>query len=329
MAVLVDDKDWTLMNDWQRGLPLVSRPFRLIADRLDLSEAAVIDRLKALVAEGAVSRVGATCRPNTLGASTLAAVAAPSDRIDAVAGQINAEDGVNHSYLRENQWNIWFVATGPDRAAVDQLLNRIARTTGLRVLDLRLVRAFNVDLGFSLDGNAKMTRTRADSEDVVFEAGDRKIAQSLSDGLPLIPQPFATLATQLGRTETDVLDRVRVLSDAGILSRIGVIVRHRALGWRSNAMVVWQVPEDDIARKGLALTDVPGVTLCYQRDPVPDVWPYTLYCMIHGRSRAETLDVLSNARVDAGLVGTPYKVLFSQKCFKQTGALVGDRRAAS
>ena len=63
-----------------------------------------------------------------------------------------------------------------------------------------------------------------------------------------------------------------------------------------------------MTEKGKLLTKVPGVTLCYERRAVPDAWPYNLYCMIHGRSRSEALDVLSLARVRAELTGYDYKV---------------------
>ena len=42
----------------------------------------------------------------------------PDHRIEEVAAIVGAEEGVNHAYLRENRWNLWFVATGPDRARV-------------------------------------------------------------------------------------------------------------------------------------------------------------------------------------------------------------------
>ena len=323
-----DDLDWRLMNDWQRALPLVPRPFRTIADELHVDEGEILERLKSLLKGGAISRIGATTRPNTLAASTLAAVAAPPDRVDSVAEIINAQDGVNHSYERENDWNIWFVATGPTRAFVDDTLSDIERLTGLRVLDLRLVKPYNVDLGFALDGTGEMPPPVPFDESVPLEDADRKIMQALSEGMQAVPRPFENLAARLGREETDVIERIRSLAQAGVLSRIGLIVRHRALGWRSNAMVVFDIPPEDIDEKGRSLTKVPGVTLCYERRPVPDVWPYTLYCMIHGRSRSEALDVLSLARVRAHLSGYAYKVLFSTRCFKQTGALIDKRETA-
>ncbi|MDW3225769.1 MAG: AsnC family transcriptional regulator [Paracoccaceae bacterium] len=318
----LDALDWRLMNDWQRALPLVSRPFRDIARHLDTSEDCIIDRLQSLLETGAISRIGGTCRPNTLAASTLAAVAAPEGKIEEIAHIINAQEGVNHSYERENQWNIWFVATGPTRAFVDDILRRIADQTGLRVLDLRLKRPFNVDLGFALDGSNKLPQPREVDTNVRIEASDRAIMQALSEGMVATACPFAELADRLGQSEAAVLERVRALVEAGILSRIGVIVRHRALGWRANAMCVFVVPPEDIEACGRALTRVQGVTLCYERRPVKGVWPYTLYCMIHGRSRAETLDVLSQARVTAHMVPFEYRILFSTRCFRQQGALI-------
>jgi len=103
-------------------------------------------------------------------------------------------------------------------------------------------------------------------------------------------------------------------------------VRHRALGWRSNAMVVWKVPAAEIDRAGAALAVQPGVTLCYQRRPCARLWPYNLYCMIHAKSREEALGALDAATTAAGLIEAPRRVLFSVSCYKQTGALVAAGR---
>jgi DNA-binding Lrp family transcriptional regulator len=151
---------------------------------------------------------------------------------------------------------------------------------------------------------------------------DRPIMQALSDGLELVAQPFAALGATLGRSEADIIARVAALARARILTRVGVIVRHRALGWAANAMVVWQLPDDAIEPAGRALSQVPGVTLCYQRRTVPGVWDWPLFCMIHARSRPEALAVLDRARALPELAGVPHKILFSTRCFKQRGALI-------
>ena len=325
----LDPIDRALLDRWQRDLPLVPRPFTAIAASLDLDESEVLGRLERLVSAGAISRIGGTCRPNTAAASTLAAVAAPGHLVDDVAGAISAEPGVNHCYLREHEINIWFVATGPDRAHVDATLARIARATGLEVLDLRLVRPFNVDLGFGLEGTSKPLPPPRESDTTAIAPGDGAIIQELCEGLPIRPHPFAAVAEALGRSETDVLDRIRILVAAGVIGRVGVIVRHRALGWTSNAMVVWRAPESRIEAAGRSLVSVPGVTLCYQRRPAGETWPYTLYCMIHARSRSEALAILERASDAAGLCGVPSAMLFSIRCYMQRGALVAVSEGAA
>jgi hypothetical protein len=87
-------------------------------------------------------------------------------------------------------------------------------------------------------------------------------------------------------------------------------------------MVVWQLDDAEAAETGPRLAAQPGVTLCYQRRPAPGLWPYTLYAMIHARSREEALATLSTAEAGAGLAGRPREILFSLRCFRQRGATV-------
>jgi len=322
MAERFSEPDLRLLDDWQRGLPLVAQPFAAMAAVLGMDENEVIARLMALREAGAIARVGGTLRPQTAGASTLAALRVPGARLDEVAAIVGDEPGVNHSYLREHEWNLWFVATGPDAAHLDATLARIGQHTGLRVLNLPLVRAYTLDLGFSLSGARRAPGLCAAPDVAVLTEADRPLLQWMTKGLPLVPRPFATVAQSLGRDEDEVIARYAVLEAAGILQRIGVIVRHRALGWTANAMVVWQLPDERIDAAGAALAAHPGVTLCYRRRTVPGLWPYALFSMIHGRSRAEALGILARAARLPELEGARNRVLFSLRCFKQTGALV-------
>ena len=142
--------DFRLLNDWQRDLPLVPRPYQAIADALGVSESDVIERLTRLRAEGSLSRVGAVVRPNSIGASTLAAMAVPPERLEEVAGRVSARPEVNHNYEREHRLNLWFVVTAATPEQVRAVLRAIETDTGLPVLDLPLEREYHIDLGFDL-----------------------------------------------------------------------------------------------------------------------------------------------------------------------------------
>jgi DNA-binding Lrp family transcriptional regulator len=139
-----------LLNDFQHGLPLVPRPFAELAEKLGTTEDNVIETLKILQAQGYVSRVGAVFRANTIGASTLAAMAVPEDRLEAVAGLVNGYTEVNHNYQREHHFNLWFVVTAADEDTLHAVLQDIEQRTGLTVLYLPMLEDFHIDLGFDL-----------------------------------------------------------------------------------------------------------------------------------------------------------------------------------
>lgn len=325
----LDNIDYRLLDDFQRGFPLTPQPFRAIGALLGISEDAVMARLGTLAARGFISRVGATIRPNTAGASTLAALSVPLDRLEDVAATVGDEPGVNHSYLREDDWNLWFVVTAPDSAELQATLFRLESLIGLRILDLRLVRPFNIDLGFSLSGQTLPKSAPLPARIEVICASDRPLLQCLSAGLPLVARPYAALADGLGMTEGDIIARLENLMAGGIISRLGIIVHHRAMGWKANAMVVWSIPESQVPRAGFVAAGFPGVTLCYQRRTAPGVWPYTLYNMVHARSRDDALAVVNGLETLPEFSGIEHRVLFSTRCFKQSGALLHRREVAA
>jgi len=146
----LDRLDRELLDAYQHGFPLVPRPFAAIAAALGVDEATIIARLERLQSEGCVSRVGAVVAPHRTGWSTLAAMAVPEDRMEAVASMVSAYPDVNHNYEREHRLNLWFVVTGPDRAAVEAVLEEIGARAGLDVLDLPMEEAYRLDLGFPL-----------------------------------------------------------------------------------------------------------------------------------------------------------------------------------
>lgn len=139
-----------LLDDFQKDFPLSPRPYRALAKRLGCDEDTVLDLLRRMTEGGLVSRVGPVFAPHRAGASTLAAIAVPEERLDTVAALVSGYDEVNHNYEREHRFNLWFVVCAPDAARVAKVLDDIAERTGLAVMDLPLEEAFHIDLGFPL-----------------------------------------------------------------------------------------------------------------------------------------------------------------------------------
>lgn len=325
----IDTIDHRLLDEFQRGLALAPRPYAAIGKVLNIDEGEVIKRLSSLTERGYISRVGATIRPNTAGASTLAAMSVPLQQVETVAALVGAEAGINHSYLREDDWNLWFVATAPNSDELQALLDRLSAVTGFHILDLRLLRPFNIDLGFSLSGRSAPMPNRVLPRLELIRDEDRPLLQLFSLGMPLATRPYAAMADSLGKSEEWVIERLGTLIAAGIITRLGIIVHHRAMGWTANAMVVWDMPEHRILEAGQVAASFPGVTLCYQRCTVPGLWPYSLYNMVHARTREEALAVVKELQRRPQFANVAHRVLFSTRCFKQTGALVHRKEAAA
>lgn len=148
---------------------------------------------------------------------------------------------------------------------------------------------------------------------------DRRLLAAMQDGLPLVPRPYAEIGSQIGISEEEVTERIRHLQQNGIIRRMGIIVHHRPLGYRANAMVVWNLPPNQVEAFGNEVAKLDFVTLCYQRQPDLE-WPYNLYTMIHGRDRGSVMGRVRTLLSLAPTENIDHQVLFSNRRFKQHGA---------
>jgi DNA-binding Lrp family transcriptional regulator len=200
------------------------------------------------------------------------------------------------------------------------MLARVARLAGIAVIKLPLVEEYHIDLGFLLDGgDAPRMQRAATPRHVALDATERRLIAALEDGLALEPHPYAALGARAGLGEQAVIDRLARWQDEGLIRRFGVVVRHHELGWRANAMAVWDVPDEVVARFGARLAGAAGVTLAYARARARPAWPYNLFCMVHGTERGAVAARVAALGESLGLDAFPHAVLFSRTRFKQTG----------
>lgn len=137
---------------------------------------------------------------------------------------------------------------------------------------------------------------------------DVQIIKELQNGLPLAGRPYKIIADRLKMSEEELINRVRVLIENGIIRRFGAAVRHQDLGFKANAMVVWDVPDDNANDVGGKMAGFREVTHCYQRPRYPN-WPYNLFTMVHGRSREECARIAGEISRAVGV--DRYELLFS------------------
>jgi len=310
-----------LIDRWQHGFPLVEKPFEVVGRFAALDQDETIGIFRKMRENEVISRVGAVVRPNTVGASTLAAMQVPEERLEQVAALVSREPLVTHNYEREHALNLWFVIAGSGQEAIAATMQRINRQTGLEVVDLPMFEAYHLGLGFSLGAAPPHRREVANPADYRPDPRDKAILAAIEDGLPLIERPYRAVADTLDLRQSEVIDRLDHMNASGIVTRFGCVVRHEKLGYRSNAMAVWDVPDDRLDGVVESFARHPKVTLCYRRPRHPPLWPYNIFCMVHARSRWDAFAVLDeiNLEADTGLLRQA--VLFSKRCFKQRGAV--------
>lgn len=154
----------------------------------------------------------------------------------------------------------------------------------------------------------------------MLDARDRQLLEKVQLGLPVCSRPYAEIGDTLSMPEAEVIERLARLKQKGLIKRMGVIVKHHQLGYRANAMIVWNIPDNLVKQLGARISQFAFVTLCYQR-PRQVEWPYNLYCMIHGKDRATVLAQLEQLSDACGLAEFDREILFSRRCFKQRGAI--------
>ncbi|MEY3219401.1 MAG: Heme d1 biosynthesis protein NirD / Heme d1 biosynthesis protein NirL [Pseudomonadota bacterium] len=156
---------------------------------------------------------------------------------------------------------------------------------------------------------------------MLLDYRDWNIIEAIQKGLPLVTKPYAFIGAQIGLSESEVISRIEQLQKANIIKRFGIVVRHRQLGYRSNGMVVWDIPDDQVTEIGKKIKNFEFVTLCYRRPrKLPD-WRYNLFCMIHGQDRENVKEKVALIIEQCRFQHLHYEILFSRRCFKQCGAM--------
>lgn len=146
-AAELDETDRAIINALQGEFPICDHPYALAAAPLGLDEATLIGCLQDLLARGVLTRFGPMFQIERMGgAFCLAALAAPEERFDDVAAQVNALPQVAHNYRREHALNMWFVLATESADAIAAAARAIEAATGLDVFLFPKEREFFVEM---------------------------------------------------------------------------------------------------------------------------------------------------------------------------------------
>lgn len=148
---------------------------------------------------------------------------------------------------------------------------------------------------------------------------DRAIISASQAGLPLTPEPYRSLAEQIGISTDELMRRLIHMQEQGIIRRIGAIPNHYKLGYKHNGMTVWDIEDAYIDELGKKIGTLDFVSHCYHRPRhLPD-WPYNLFAMVHGKSAAAAELQIQQIADLLGDHCRAHEVLYSTRILKKTG----------
>ncbi len=145
----LDAKDKAILNETQVNFPITSRPYSEIAQRVNLTEQEVLERVKRLKKSGYIRRIGPNFNSEKLGfVSTLCTAKVPKERIKEFVKIVNSYRGVTHNYQRHDRFNIWFTFIAPTMADIETALEEIREKTNIEIYSFPATKIFKIDVKF-------------------------------------------------------------------------------------------------------------------------------------------------------------------------------------
>lgn len=319
-----DDVDKALLTEVQKGFPVAHRPFEILGEKLGITEQECLRRVAALKDGQVIRQLSAIFDTRALGyQSTLIAMKAPPERVDEAAEVINQHPGVSHNYKRNDPFNIWYTLAVPPGDSLEQtakILHVLAKAE--ETILLPTLRLYKIGVKLDLTGQ----ESELESKEEIYDESKRwsakpplspqdlKFIRILQEDLPALELPYAVWAEQAESTEEALFAWAKQMEHLGYMRRFAAILHHRNAGFKANAMVVWQVPPEQVDPAGEQMALFREVSHCYRR-PVYPTWPYPLFTMIHAETHAACMDVVK--RIEERIGQFPRKNLFSTKEYKK------------
>ncbi|HEV7774635.1 MAG TPA: Lrp/AsnC family transcriptional regulator [Conexibacter sp.] len=323
-AIPLEELDRRLLNLMQGRFPIEPRPYARVAELAEISEEDVMARVQHLLDERIIRQVTPIFDTRALGySSMLVAAKVDAENPHRAAKIINAHPGVSHNYLRNHEFNLWFtLATEPDsKLGLEGTLDALAEETGAEsVRQLPTLKLFKIRMDLEMEGTTEDLARAAVVADPVelepqpYDDFDIAVIRALQGDMPVIPEPYAPAAAELGIPQTQFLEHLSGMQERGLLRRVAAILYHRRAGFSANGMGVWKVPDEQILEVGRQMAAVRGISHCYQRPTYRD-WPYSVFTMAHGRSKEECDAILDSIAETHGI--TERATLYSSTEFKK------------
>lgn len=305
----------------QKNFPLVKRPFEVIAKELNMHEEEVISILQNAKKENIIRQTSAIFDTKRLGyQSSLVAFEIEEDKIDDAVKILNSHPGISHNYERNHNFNIWFtMAVAPDsKLGLEQTIKILAKLTKAKdYIILPTLKLFKISVKLDTTNKEEKKekvkkRVYSDMELTPFHY---EIIKLLQNDIEFNSEPFKFIIDSLNITYEELFENMSQFIDSGVMRRFASILNHRRAGFNANAMVVWDIDEEDAIKIGEEAASFSAVSHCYLR-PKYENWKYNLFTMVHGKTQEDTQNVIDS--ISKTIKYKSNMALYSSREFKKT-----------
>jgi siroheme decarboxylase len=125
---------------------------------------------------------------------------------------------------------------------------------------------------------------------------DLLLLNALQNDLPLTKNPWEIIGNQIGISEAEVLHRLNVMTESGILRGIGPVFESAKRGGGVSTLVALQVPEEKIASVAAMVNEYQEVSHNFSRSGEYNLW-FTLAAGTESRIHEIIQEILTRTGI--------------------------------
>lgn len=313
-----DEKTLKLIMELEYNFPFSERPFQIIAERLGLREEEIVYKVKELIDNEVVKRIGMYVSFRAKGMeSALVAAQISLDNLEKFRKIALGIKELTHNYIRNHpKYNVWYVIKAENREKLNENIKKLMDEVNCKdyvILyskkSLKLSVKYDVIRGISYSENTEIHERIPTAEEMGIP---KELLKELSYPLTVSERPFSKIAEKFNMSESELVELIKELYEKGVIKDYGATVNGEKVGITENAMML--INSDDIESSCYSLAkDLREATHVVLRES-DKRWDYLCYAMIHARNKQL---IFETARKAAKITNAKsYMLLFSLENLK-------------
>jgi DNA-binding Lrp family transcriptional regulator len=313
-----DEKTLKLIMELEYNFPFSERPFQIIAERLGLREEEIVYKVKELIDNEVVKRIGMYVSFRAKGMeSALVAAQISLDNLEKFRKIALGIKELTHNYIRNHpKYNVWYVIKAENREKLNENIKKLMDEVNCKdyvILyskkSLKLSVKYDVIRGISYSENTEIHERIPTAEELGIP---KELLKELSYPLTVSERPFSKIAEKFNMSESELVELIKELYEKGVIKDYGATVNGEKIGITENAMML--INSDDIESSCYSLAkDLREATHVVLRES-DKRWDYLCYAMIHARNKQLIFETAKKAAKITN--AKSYMLLFSLENLK-------------